>query len=64
MILTAMVNDNFAQDQNVAAVMGIARTDNKDEAITDMAVMNMKGGYSLPDYEELLKQKKAEIKDQ
>ena len=56
-------DDNKIQDQNVAAVMGIKRTDEKDEAITDMAVMNMTGGYSLPDYEELLKEKKGEIKE-
>ena len=36
-------DDNKIQDQNVAAVMGIKRTDDKDKAITDMAVMNMKG---------------------
>ena len=54
-------DNNKLQDQNVAAVMGIKRTDDKNDAITDMAVMNMTGGYSIPDYEELLKQKKAEI---
>ena len=48
-------------DDDVAAVMGIKRTDDKDNAITDMAVMNMMGGYSVPQYEELLKQKKTEI---
>ena len=47
--------------KDVAAVMGIRRTDDKNEAITDMAVMNMKGGYSFPDYESLLKEKKADI---
>ncbi len=56
-------DDNMLQDQNVAAVMGIKRTDDKNDAITDMAVMNMTGGYSLPQYEELLGQKKAEIDD-
>lgn len=52
-----------AFDKDVAAVMGIRRTDNEDEAITDMAVMNMKGGYSFPDYQSLLKEKKAEINE-
>ena len=56
-------DNNSIQDQNVAAVMGIRRTDNADEAITDMAVMNMKGGYSFPDYESLVKEKKAEINE-
>ena len=48
-------------DNAVAVAMGIKRTDKADEAITDMAVMNMKGGYSFPDYEDLLNEKKAEI---
>ena len=56
-------DDNTVQDQNVAAVMGIKRTNDKNQAITDMAVMNMKGGYSLPDYESLVNEKKSEIKE-
>ena len=56
-------DNNKLQDQNVVAVMGIRRTDNANDAITDMAVMNMKGGYSFPDYEALIKAKKAEIKE-
>lgn len=56
-------DDNKVQDQNVAAVMGIRRTNDKNDAITDMAVMNMKGGYSLPDYAKLLDDKKSEIKE-
>ena len=56
--------DNSAGHRdNVAAVMGIHRTDKEDEAITDMAVMNMKGGYSEPDFKELLKTKKNEINE-
>ena len=56
-------DNNKIQDQNVAAVMGIRRTDQSSEAITDMAVMNMKGGYSIPDYEALLEEKKADIRE-
>ncbi len=41
----------------VAAVMGIRRTDDAGDAITDMAVMNMKGGYSCNDYKMLLQEK-------
>ena len=48
-------------DNAMAVAMGIKRTDKADEAITDMAVVNMKGGYSFPDYEALVKEKKAEI---
>ena len=56
-------DDNKLQDQNVAAVMGIKRTDDKNNAITDMAVMNMTGGYSIPDYQALLDEKKTEINE-
>ena len=56
-------DDNKIQDQDVAAVMGIHRTDDKNDAITDMAVMNMKGGYSVAEYEALLDDKKAEIQE-
>ena len=48
-------------DNEIAAVIGIRRTTKADEALTDLAVMNMKGGYSLPAYQELLDEKKAEI---
>ena len=54
-------DDNKLQDQNVAAVMGIHRTDEKASAVTDMAVMNMKGGYDIPQYEELVAQKRQDI---
>ncbi len=47
--------------EKVAAVMGIHRTNNAEEAVTDMAVMNMKGGYSFQDYQILLDEKKTEI---
>ena len=43
--------------------MGIKRTDKIEEAITDMAVMNMKGGYSVPAYEKLIKEKESDIDD-
>ena len=46
---------------NAVAVMGIKRTDDEAEAVTDMATMFMKGGYSFDDYEALVKEKKADI---
>lgn len=50
---------------NAVAVMGIKRTSDPTEAITDMAVMNMgtndNRGYSFDDYESLVKQKKTDI---
>ena len=56
-------DDNQVQDQNVAAVMGIKRTDEKKQAVTDMAVMNMTGGYSIADYESIVEEKKTEINE-
>ena len=47
--------------KNAVAVMGIKRTNNANDAITDMATMNMKGGYSFDDYQSLLNEKKADI---
>ena len=46
---------------DAVAVLGIKRTNDPKEAITDMATMFMKGGYSFDDYESLVKQKKADI---
>ena len=47
--------------KDVAAVLGIKRTSDPNEAITDMATMNMLGDYSFDDYENLVKEKKADI---
>ncbi len=47
--------------KNVASVMGIKRTNDPKKAVTDMAVMNMMGGYSFDDYKTLLNEKKADI---
>ncbi|MBR7037930.1 MAG: hypothetical protein IKI21_01595, partial [Oscillospiraceae bacterium] len=47
--------------QKVAAVMGIKRTNDPNDAVTDMAVMNMNGGYSFKDYEMLVQEKQTEI---
>ena len=44
-----------------AVYMGYKTTDKADQAITDMKVMNMKGGYSVQDYQMLLDQQKANI---
>ncbi|MBR7038455.1 MAG: hypothetical protein IKI21_04335 [Oscillospiraceae bacterium] len=49
--------------QKVAAVMGIKRTDDPNDAVTDMAVMNMNGGYSFKDYEALVQEKQTEINE-
>ena len=47
--------------RNAVAVLGIKRTSDPSEAITDMATMFMRGGYSFEDYENLVKEKKADI---
>ena len=45
-----------------AVYLGYTTTDNAEEAITDMRLMNMKGGYSVQDYQMLLADQKANIK--
>ena len=45
-----------------AVYLGYTTTDNAEEAITDMRLMNMKGGYSVQDYQMLLNDQKANIK--
>jgi hypothetical protein len=53
---------NLNQKSNGEAVyMGYITTTNPDEAITDMAVMQMDGGYSFADYEAMLEEKKEEV---
>ena len=45
-----------------AVYLGYKTTADKSEAITDLALMNMKGGYSVKDYEYLMRdQMKAQI---
>ncbi len=45
-----------------AVYLGYTTTNNAEEAITDMRLMNMKGGYSVQDYQMLLDEQKANIK--
>ncbi len=45
-----------------AVYLGYKTTDKSDEAITDMKLMNMKGGYSVQDYQMLLDEQKENIK--
>ncbi len=42
--------------------LGYKTTDNADEAVTDMKLMNMKGGYSVQDYQMILDEQKANIR--
>ena len=45
-----------------AVYLGYTTTNDAEEAITDMRLMNMKGGYSVQDYQILLEDQKANIK--
>ncbi len=45
-----------------AVYLGYKTTDKADEAITDMKLMNMKGAYSVQDYQMLLSDQKDNIK--
>ena len=42
-------------------MLGIKRTSDPNEAITDMATMNMLGDYSFDEYDKLVQEKKADI---
>ena len=53
-------DDTFSTKR--AVYLGYKTTDKADEAITDMKVMNMKGGYSIQDYQMLLSEQKDNLK--
>ena len=49
----AAVKDDDSKGDRVV-LFGYKTTTDREEAITDIALMNMKGGYSVRDYEKLL----------
>ena len=53
-------DDTFSTKR--AVYLGYTTTNDAEEAITDMRLMNMKGGYSVQDYQMLLEDQKATIK--
>ncbi len=53
-------DDTFSTKR--AVYLGYKTTDKASEAITDMKVMNMKGGYSVQDYQMLLSEQKDNLK--
>ena len=63
----ADLNENAGSDAAMArgqkkVYLGYKTTTNPNEAITDLAVMNMRGGYSIKDYEVLMEtQLKSQI---
>lgn len=57
------VEGNLNEGGKTCAVMGYKTTDDPQQAITDLSVMNMNGGYSATDYKHLLTQQKTNIAD-
>ena len=53
-------DDVFSTER--AVYIGYKTTSDANEAITDMKLMNMKGGYSVQDYQMLLDEQKEDIK--
>ena len=52
---------NFNREGKTAVVMGYKTTNDIRDSITDLAVMNMNGNYSVEDYKTLLKSQKTQI---
>ncbi len=59
--LNAGADDTFSTKR--AVYLGYKTTSKASEAITDMKVMNMNGGYSVQDYQMLVEQQKADIQE-
>lgn len=53
--------NNINTKGETAAVLGYKTTNDIRDSITDLAVMNMRGDYSVEDYKTLLKSQKTEI---
>ena len=60
LVLDVNLNQKSGGD---AVYMGYITTTNPDEAITDMAVMQMDGGYSFAEYQALVEQQRQDIDD-
>lgn len=55
-------NSSSMFDKDRAVVIGYRTTYNVNEAITDLALMNMEGGYSYTSYNDMLDKKKNDLK--
>ena len=55
------VEGNLNDGGKTYSMLGYKTTDNIRDSITDLAVMNMNGNFSVDDYKNLLKEQKAEI---
>ena len=54
-------NINLNREGKTVAVLGYKTTNDIRDSITDLAVMNMRGDYSVEDYKTLLRSQKSEI---
>ncbi len=55
------IEGNLNDGGKTYAMLGYTTTDDIRYAVTDVAVMNMRGDYSVEDYKNMLKEKKGEI---
>ena len=55
------VSGNLNEKGKTFVMMGYKTTTDKNKAIREMAVMNSRGGYTVGDYDNLLKEEKQEI---
>ena len=55
------VEGNLNDNDDTCVMMGYKTTDNIRDSVTDLAVMNMNGAYSVEDYKTFLKKQKTEI---
>ncbi len=59
-----MVKDsNLNSTLKTGVYLGYKETDNPEEAITDLSVMNMKGKYSYSDYKQIMAQNREHINE-
>ncbi len=59
----AVENGNINSSLKTGVYLGYKETTDPDEAVTDIAAMNMKGKYSYSDYKELMEKYSSRIKD-
>ena len=57
-----VIDKNLNPDGKQAVYLGYKTSTNVEDAITDISVMNMNGGYSITDYNKILEESKAEYK--
>lgn len=58
-----VIDKNLNPDGDKAVYLGYKTSKNVEDAITDISVMNMDGGFSITDYEATLEESIAEYKD-